>query len=103
MVMTTCATDGDAERIAGVLLEGRLAACVQILPIDSRYVWKGRIERGAEFLLLIKCAASNFGAVRDAILASHAYELPEIVQVPITDGSERCLAWIKDPFAGADA
>jgi periplasmic divalent cation tolerance protein len=96
--MTACANSDDAKPIIEGLLEKRLAACVQALPIDSHYIWKGKVENASEVLLLIKCKTSNFAAIKDEILRLHPYELPEIVQIPIADGLDRYLAWIGEPF-----
>lgn len=95
-VTTTTARREDAERIAGELLEARLAACVQIAgPIESRYRWKGEIETAREWLCLIKTAAARFPEVERAIRAVHPYETPEIVETAISAGSAAYLEWIR--------
>ena len=94
-VTTTTAKREDAERIAGALVEGRLAACVQILgPLTSIYRWQGRIETAGEWLCLIKSRQSRYGGIEAAIRALHPYETPEIVAVPITAGSRDYLDWL---------
>jgi uncharacterized protein involved in tolerance to divalent cations len=72
----------------------RLAACVQLAPIRSRYVWKGAVQRDDEILLLIKTKAALFEAVRARVRALHSYETPEIVMLPVTAGDADYLAWI---------
>jgi uncharacterized protein involved in tolerance to divalent cations len=72
----------------------RLAACVQLAPIGSRYVWKGAVQRDDEVLLLIKTEAALFEAVRARVRALHSYETPEIVMLPVTAGDADYLAWI---------
>ena len=94
-ILTTAGSTEDAERIAQALLTENLAACVQMVPIRSRYLWKGEIERSAEELLLIKTRASLFEAVRARIRALHSYETPEIIALPVTEGDLDYLAWLE--------
>jgi periplasmic divalent cation tolerance protein len=97
IVLTTCPDAETAGRIARILVEERLAACVNILPpMRSIYRWKGRIEDATEQLLVIKSAA-GFPAIRDRLRALHPYELPEIIAVPIADGLPEYLAWLNHP------
>jgi len=100
-VMTTASTKDEAAKVATALLEGRLAACVQILgPIESRYWWNGKIEQSTEWLCLIKTIRGKFPAVEAAIRANHSYEVPEIVACPIELGSELYLEWLRRETAG---
>jgi periplasmic divalent cation tolerance protein len=95
VVLTTC---GDRERahiIARALVERHLAACVNMLPIDSVYTWQARLEETAEILLLIKITRADYAEVEKAILALHDYETPEIVALPIVEGSAGYLDWIE--------
>ena len=94
IVLTTVATPDDARRLADGLLEKRLAACVQILAIQSAYRWKGEIQREPEQLLLIKPRAALYPAVEAHLRAHHPYEVPEIVHVPIAAGSPDYLRWL---------
>lgn len=100
--MTTVSTQEQADALARSLVEGRLAACVQIQPIRSLYRWKGETCAEPEFLLLIKTAADRFAAIEQHIKAHHPYETPEIVQVPITAGSAEYLGWINSAFSESD-
>jgi periplasmic divalent cation tolerance protein len=93
-VLTTTSTADEAEAIADALLADGLAACVQIAEIRSRYIWKGQIQREAEQLLLIKTRAELFEIVRGKIRATHSYDTPEIVALPITAGDADYLAWL---------
>ncbi len=77
------------------LVERRLAACVQMLPIDSIYAWQDKIEEAAEILLLIKIRRADYAEVERAIRALHAYATPEIVALPIEQGSADYLGWIE--------
>jgi periplasmic divalent cation tolerance protein len=97
LVLTTVARAEDAERIAEALVEKRLAACVNVLPgVRSIYRWKGAVERDEERLLVVKTRGDRFDALRDAILALHPYEVPEVVAVPIEAGSPAYLRWLDE-------
>ena len=94
-VSTTTGKEADAEKIAGDILEKRLAACVQIIgPIKSAYWWKGRIVREKEWLCMMKTRKALYGALEKAIKGIHPYEEPEILALPITAGSEGYLGWL---------
>ena len=94
MVVSTCPDKAMAKSIAGLLLERRLAACVQMFPIESVYWWDGEICDDSEVALFIKAKAENFARISDVIKANHSYEVPEIIQIPITDGLPEYLKWI---------
>jgi periplasmic divalent cation tolerance protein len=93
-VLTTCESRLDADRIANALLELRLAACVNTIPMSSAYRWKGKVERAEELLLLIKTRRPLFDQLRAAIERLHPYELPEVIALPIADGLGAYLDWI---------
>ena len=96
-VTTTTARREDATRIAGVLIERRLAACVQIIgPITSLYRWKGRIEEAEEWQCLIKSRSDLFEEVAKNIEALHPYETPEIIATPLSAGSDAYLQWLQE-------
>lgn len=95
IVLTTCASQEEAEKIAHYLVENRMAACVNILPrIQSIYRWQGKVDSAAEWLLLVKTTLERFPQVRAAIRTLHSYELPECVAIAIEDGSPSYLEWI---------
>jgi periplasmic divalent cation tolerance protein len=95
VVLSTVERAEDAERIARALVERGLAACVNVVPgLVSIYRWKGAVERADERLLLIKTRADRFGALREALVALHPYELPEVLALPIADGHAPYLAWL---------
>lgn len=96
VVITSTATREDAELIARHLLAEKLAACVQISPIESFYAWKGDIARENELLLSIKTRARLYERVEEAIRAHHKYEVPEIIQLPIVAGAASYLRWIDE-------
>ena len=100
VVFCTCGSPDEASRIANALVEERLAACVNIVPpIRSIYRWQGAVEQAAETLLLIKTTAERFPALRDRIQGLHSYEVPEIIAVPIYDGSAAYLSWLSGEVA----
>jgi periplasmic divalent cation tolerance protein len=98
VVLVTCGSRAEARKIARVVVEARLAACVNMLnsPVDSVYRWKGKVESANEFLLVMKTTTARFGRLRDAILKAHSYEVPEIVALPISRGSNKYLDWIAE-------
>jgi periplasmic divalent cation tolerance protein len=98
IVMTACASRKDARTLSTALLDARLAACVQMLPMESAYIWDGAVQNDEEVLLLIKGRAADFEAIEALILKLHPYELPEIIQVPISNGFKRYLAWLDASF-----
>ena len=96
IVLSTAGSEQEAHKIAHILVERRLAACVNILPqVQSIYRWKDEIESAQEWLLLIKTRADKFPAVRDAIGELHSYEVPECIVLEIEDGSLPYLQWLE--------
>ena len=94
-IITTTYPDKDtAKRTAKLLVERRLAACVQLLPIQSIYSWQGEICDENEVMLLIKSRADLFDKVAEFIKQNHSFDVPELVQIPITNGSAAYLEWI---------
>jgi periplasmic divalent cation tolerance protein len=97
VALSTVASAEDAERIARSLVEKGVAACVNVVPgVVSFYRWKGRLERDAEVLLVIKTRGERFEDLKAALLAEHPYEVPELVALPIAAGHERYLDWLAD-------
>jgi len=101
MVWTTVASTAEGERLASILVEERLAACVNLLgEMQSFYRWKGAVEMGRERQLVIKTTAARVPALKTRLGELHEYDLPELVVVPIAGGSEAYLAWIRESTAG---
>ena len=94
VVTTACANDDEADRIASVLINKKLAACVQMIPVNSRYVWNGEYCADKEVLLLIKCRRDNYQEIERTILENHSYELPEILLTPVIGGYSKYIDWI---------
>lgn len=96
LVITNLPDRDSALRLAEKLIEGRLAACVNVLgECASVYRWDGRVERATEVPLLVKTRGAVYPRVEQAIREAHPYELPEIVAVPISAGLPAYLAWIE--------
>ncbi len=103
IVLVTAPSLKDGERIAVSLVKGRLAACVNIVPkVSSLYVWKGKLCKGEEVLLVIKARARAFPRIDAQVRDLHPYKVPEIVAVPITMGSRPYLSWISGSTAKRD-
>lgn len=96
IAFTTVDTEYRARELARTIIEGRLAACVQIEAIRSVYRWQGEIHDEPEWRLAIKTQSSLFAELEQHIKAHHAYETPEIVRVEIAGGSKEYLAWINE-------
>lgn len=96
-VLTTTGSEEEAELISEVLVERRLAACVQVAgPVVSRYRWQGKVEEAREWQCLAKTDTTRYREVEAAIRELHSYEEPEIVATPIVAGSPGYLAWISE-------
>jgi periplasmic divalent cation tolerance protein len=97
IVQTTCPDAAVAARIAGALIDARLAACVQVLPgVTSTYRWEGALERADEVAVLIKTTAARYAEVEAAVRALHPYAVPEIVAWPVSAGLPAYLQWVAD-------
>lgn len=95
LVQTTLPDEASARALARALVEARLAACVTLGgPVESLYHWQGAVENAREVPLVAKTRAGLFAAIAEAIRAGHPYELPEILAVPISEGTADYLAWI---------
>jgi periplasmic divalent cation tolerance protein len=94
LALVSCPPD-QADALATALVESRVAACVNIVPqIRSVYRWNGALCRDDEALLLIKHRADRFDELREAVLARHPYELPEIIAVDLDRGHAPYLDWL---------
>lgn len=95
VVLSACESPEEAAAVARHLVEGRLAACVNIVPgARSIYRWKNEIEDAAECLLVIKTRRDLLDALRAEIEKKHSYEVPEVVALQVVDGSPNYLAWL---------
>lgn len=97
LVMTTCPDRDTAERLAAMLVEQRLAACVSAgAEVISTFPWEGRIDRESEIPLTIKTTRARVSALEQELVAHHPYDVPELLVVPVGDGLEAYLQWIRD-------
>jgi periplasmic divalent cation tolerance protein len=97
VVFTTVETESEAHELASKIVDQKLAACVQVLPpMTSYFLWKGKTEKAAEHLLLIKTLEENFDALSDFLNSEHSYDVPEIVAVKVERVSEAYGAWMKE-------
>jgi periplasmic divalent cation tolerance protein len=95
LVMTTVGSREEAERIAAVLVEAHLAACVNVVPgVNSVYRWQGKVERAEEVLLLIKTTVESLEGVEATLRRLHSYELPEFLVLQPEAGSKAYLDWL---------
>ena len=95
LIQTTCSTKEEARKIAKILIEEKLAACIQMFEIESFYNWNDEFCCDNETLLNIKTRKDNFEKIKSRILELHSYDLPEIIQLDITNTSEEYLNFIK--------
>jgi len=95
IVLITAGSEDEARKIARLLVKEKKAACVNIVPgVDSLFRWKGKINSARETLLLVKTRASLLPEIISLVQKTHSYEVPEIIALPITDGSEDYLKWL---------
>jgi len=97
LVLTTAGSKTEARKIAEVLVERRLAACVNIVPgVMSLYRWEGKVAEAAEYLLLIKTVEAREEQLRRAIRELHSYQVPEFVTLSVNSGSAEYLKWLEE-------
>ncbi len=94
IVLVTAATETEAKELALALVQAQLAACVSLFPIQSVYTWQGQVEQAQEWQLLIKTHLAKFPALEAKIREIHSYEVPEILALPIQQGSAAYLNWL---------
>ncbi|WP_225748624.1 divalent-cation tolerance protein CutA [Eikenella sp. Marseille-P7795] len=99
IVLTTCPGQAEAERIGSLLLQQRLAACVQYQAIQSQYRWQGEICRDEEIRLTIKTDTRHYPAVERLILEHHPYDCPQILLLRVSGGAAGYLQWLQDNLA----
>ena len=101
LVVYITASGENAKDLASTLVRENLAACVNRIPgVESTYTWEGRVERDTEDLLIVKTRADLFDRLKERVQALHGYDVPEIIAVPIVQGSESYLAWMTASLSG---
>ena len=97
LVYVTVGSRQEAERLAKALVEERLAACVnRVSGVRSTYVWKGKVETDEEELLIIKTRCARFEQLEKRVRELHSYDVPEVIAVPLVEGSAAYLQWMAE-------
>jgi periplasmic divalent cation tolerance protein len=98
VVLVTCGSMREANKIARAIVSKKLAACANIfsVPVESVYRWKGKVESAQEVLMVIKSLQKRFAALEQEIRRLHSYEVPEIIALRIERGSSVYLEWIAE-------
>ncbi|MCA0406383.1 MAG: divalent-cation tolerance protein CutA [Proteobacteria bacterium] len=99
VVYTTFATEDDALRVARDMVSRKLAACAQIEPITSVYVWEGALQQEGEFRVAFKTTKAAYGALEAALKAAHPYTLPMILALPAASVEPAYAAWVAENTA----
>src|ERR1700710_2833622 len=101
LVIVTAPSLKVARSLARAALGARLIACANLVPkVESHYWWRGKIERGAEVLLVMKTTRARLAALEKLIVAKHPYDTPEFLVVTLSAGNVRYLKWIEESVAG---
>ncbi len=96
VVLSTASSAAEAETIARQLVDERLAACVNVVTgVRSFYRWKGKIEKSPEWLLVIKSSRGRFEELRAALEKLHSYDVPEVIALPVVEGTKNYLNWME--------
>ena len=96
MVLVTAPDVKTARKLARAALAARLIACANLIPgTESHYRWQGKVESGAEVLLVLKTTTARLAALERLMMARHPYDTPEFVVLPISRGNQRYLDWVE--------
>ena len=97
VVLVTCGSEEEAAKIANSLVEERLAACVNMIsPVRSIYRWEGKIWEEKEWMLIIKTQKISFEDLEKKVKSIHSYSVPEIIALPVVEGSASYLKWLEE-------
>ena len=97
LVLSTVDDEQEAARLANVLVEERLAACVNIVPgLTSIYRWEGEVQREQEYLMVVKTSEDRLEELEFRLADLHPYDTPEIVSIPVVSGNEAYLEWVRE-------
>ncbi len=101
VILVTVANRKEAVRIGQEMVHMKLAACANVIPgIQSIYRWKGKVVKAQEVLLILKSTKPRYHALEKAIKTMHAYEVPEIIAVSVTEGLEAYIGWVRSEVHG---
>ncbi|MEL6605258.1 MAG: divalent-cation tolerance protein CutA [Cyanobacteria bacterium J06614_10] len=103
LVLTTAQSEAEAGAIAAALIDAKLAACVSLFPIKSVYMWEDRVQNESEWQLLIKTRLDQFDALSRKVKSLHSYDVPELIAVPIENGSADYLSWMGTQISSRSA
>ena len=93
-VYVTAANKKEADMIGLHLLKKKLIACANIFPISSLYLWKGKVQKGNEYVIILKTVKSNYNKIKTEIEKIHSYDVPCIIQIPVTV-NEKYGGWMR--------
>jgi periplasmic divalent cation tolerance protein len=96
IVLVTFPDKRSAEKVRSALLEKRLVACANLTHVDSKYWWKGKVERASEYLMLAKTKEELYDKVEEEVKNLHPYEVPEILFIKVDRGLDEYLKWVKE-------
>lgn len=97
VVYITTGSEEEGEKLAHTLVAERLAACVnRVSGVHSTYFWQGRIENSDEELLVVKTSRELFDRLAERVRELHGYTVPEVIALPLVEGSEDYLSWMRD-------
>lgn len=102
VVLVTTVSKQEAENIVEKLLEKQLIACANITVVYSLFHWSGKTEKSEEYLIVMKSRKDLFEDLSETVKALHSYEIPEIIAVPVVEGSEAYLGWLDSCLVGAE-
>lgn len=94
IIKTTCKNKKEAKILAEILINAKLVACAQISKIESLYLWEGEIHNANEYQLSLKTKSNNYKTIEKLILENHSYKIPQIIEIPIVEGSDDFLKWL---------
>ena len=95
LVLVTTPDLKTARALARAALKARLIACANLVPkVESHYWWQGRVESGAEVLLILKTPRAKLAALEKMVVAQHPYDTPEFLELPLTAGNRKYLDWL---------
>lgn len=96
IITVTYPSEDEARRIADILLDEKLAACIQMYNIKSSYIWEGKITNDTEVIIHIKTKSSLYSKIEKLIKQKHCYKVPEILKIPVINGLKVYLDWIEE-------
>ena len=96
VLLCTCPSDA-ADKLATALLERRLVACVNVIAgVSSHYRWNGKLEKDEESLLILKTTREQVAGIDAALKELHPYDVPELLSLPVEEGADAYLRWVRE-------